>query len=37
MLELAEYLIRLAGNAFEARYCMASRMDWHLPVQEETD
>ena len=25
------------GWAFEMQCCMAYRIDWHLPVQEETD
>jgi len=27
----------LAGNVFEAQCCMASFMDWYLPVQEEIE
>jgi len=26
-----------AGNKYEAPCCMASCMEWHLPVQEEAD
>jgi len=26
-----------AGNKYEAQCCMASCMEWHLPVQEEAD
>ena len=25
------------GNNYEARCCMVSRMQWHLPAQEEAD
>jgi len=40
MLEIAEYLIKVGqeiNNKYEVRCCMASRMEWHLPMQEEAD
>ena len=27
----------MSGNKSEVQCCMASRMEWHLPVQEEAD